>query len=156
MPPPTAPPTCEASCVSSACFFFFLLLHQQWVQRLVLDLTQLGPDYSANICWNKELFLSTLDTESKGSKRNEPALNSAGKCGKSSSRRQSQNKSVAVSDDTNFICWSMKDSQRMLLLSRSCNVVWLSVQYNMVNSSTATPPLVVFLHLSLFFVHVTY
>lgn len=46
-----------------------LLLDQQWVQRLVLDLTQSGPDYYANIGWNKEPFLCTLDTESKGSKR---------------------------------------------------------------------------------------
>lgn len=49
-------------------FFFLLLLDKQWVQRLLLDLTQLGPDYYANIGWNKEPFLCSLDSESKGSK----------------------------------------------------------------------------------------
>lgn len=146
-------PTAPARHRASAANVFFLLPDQQSVQRLVLDLTQLGPDYYANIGWNKEPFLCTLNTESKGSKR--LTLNSAGKRGNSSSRRQSRNKSIAVSDSTHFICWSMKASQRMLLLSRSCNAASVSPQYSGVNSSTAIPLLVVFLHFSLF-VHVSH
>lgn len=81
---------------------FFLLLDKQWVQRLLLDLTQLGPDYYANIGWNKEPFLCKSGLRVEGQQRGSPA--NAGKSGNSSSRRQSRNKSVAVSDYTNFIC----------------------------------------------------